>query len=188
MTGSGRRAADEKKEVELAGLTTWILAYIEENTAGSPTDETVKWTHLRHCDIVLYLAKRYQAAVQTACVKQILHAHGYRKRQPAKQVATGKSPDRNEQFRIISFLMNLFLLTADNPIISIDTKKKEVLGNFTRNEGVLTKGAEPIAVFDHNYPYLGKGKAIPHGIYDVKRNEGYVSIGNSHAGGGVCGR
>ena len=123
------RAADEKKEVELAELTTWILEYVEENTAGSPTDETVKWTHLRHCEIVSHLEKRYQAEVQTACVKRILHKSGYRKRKPAKKLETGRSPDRSEQFRVISFLMNLFLLMAENPIISIDTKKKEILGN-----------------------------------------------------------
>ena len=180
MLGNEWRAAEEKKEVELAELTAWILEYVEENTAGSPTDEAVKWTHLRHCDIVLYLEKTYQVEVQAECVKRILHKSGYRKRKPAKQVETGRSPHRSEQFRIIGFLMNLFLLMRDNPIISVDTKKKEVLGNLTRNEGVLTKGEEPIEVLDHDYPYLGNGKAIPHGIYDVKLNEGYVSIGNSH--------
>jgi Rhodopirellula transposase DDE domain len=95
-------------------------------------------------------------------------------------VATGTSPCRNEQFRVISFLMNLFLLMGDNPIISIDTKKKEVLGNLTRNEAILTKGDEAVKVLDHDYPQLGTGKAIPHGIYDVKLNEGYLSLGSSH--------
>ena len=169
-------------------MTSWILEYVEQNTAGSPTDETVKWTHLRNCDIALYLQKTYQVEVQAKCIKRILYQNGYRKRKPAKQLATGESPHRSEGFRVISFLMNLFLLMGENPIISVDTKKKEVLGNFTSNEGVLTKGKKAIDVLDHDYPYLGNGKAIPHGIYDVKLNEGYLSIGNSHAGGGVCGR
>lgn len=78
------------------------------------------------------------------------------------------------------------MLMEENPIISIDTKKKEVLGNLTRGEKVFTEGHQAISVFDHDYPYLGVGKAIPHGIYDVKLNEGYLSIGNSHAGSGVC--
>jgi hypothetical protein len=95
-------------------------------------------------------------------------------------LATGASPDRREQFRIISFLLGLFMLMEENPIISIDTKKKEVLGTLTRNEAVLTKGGKAVPVFDHDYPYLGVGKAIPHGIYDVKLNEGYISLGNSH--------
>lgn len=68
----------------------------------------------------------------------------------------------------------------ENPIISIDTKKKEVLGNVTRNEQLLTKGKEAVKVLSSDYPNLGTGKAIPHGIYDVKLNEGYLSLGNSH--------
>ena len=76
--------------------------------------------------------------------------------------------------------MAMFMLMENNPIISIDTKKKEILGGLTRNETVLTKGAQAVDVFDHDYRQLGVGKAIPHGIYDLKLNEGYLSIGNSH--------
>ena len=168
-------------------LTSWILEYVEQNTAGSPTDETIKWTHLRRCEIALHLQESYQEEVGTECIKRILYANGYRKRKPAKQIATGTSPDRSEQFRIISFLLALFMVMEENPIISIDTKKKEVLGTLTRDEAVLTKGAEPIPVYDHDYPHLGSGKAIPHGIYDVQLNEGYLSLGNSHAHSRVCG-
>ena len=153
---------------------------MEQNTAGSPTDERVLWTHLRHCDIAEYLLKTYQVEIETDCIKRILHAAGYRKRKPKKQVATGESPCRSEQFRVMSFVINLFLLMADNPIISVDTKKKEILGNLTRNEQVLTKDDEVIEVLDHDYPRLGIGKVIPHGIYDVKLNEGYLSLGSSH--------
>ncbi len=156
------------------------MEYVEQHTAGSPTDETLRWTHLRACDIVLHLQANYQVEVGTSCVKRVLYAEGYRKRKPAKTTATGSSPDRSEQFRIISFLLALFMLMAENPIISIDTKKKEVLGELTRKEAVLTKGVKGVPVFDHDYPYLGVGKAIPHGIYDLKLNEGYLSLGNSH--------
>jgi transposase len=180
IRGKEKLAADEKKEVTIAELTRWILEYVEQNTAGSPTDETVKWTHLRRCDIVLYVRETYDVEVGTDCVKRILHANGYRKRKPRKTKAIGNSPDRSEQFRIISFLLALFMLMDENPIISIDTKKKEVLGELTRNQAVLTKGKKAVPTFDHDYPYLGVGKAIPHGIYDLKLNEGYLSIGNSH--------
>ena len=180
MRVSEWRAADEKKEAQIAELTEWVLAYIEQNTAGSPTDETLKWTHLRHCDIALHLEQKYQVPVTTDCVKRILYENGYRKRKPAKTTATGSSPDRSEQFRIISFLLGLFMVMAENPIISIDTKKKEILGALTKNQPILTKGGRAVAVFDHDYPYLGEGRAIPHGIYDLKLNEGYLSLGNSH--------
>jgi Rhodopirellula transposase DDE domain len=126
------------------------------------------------------LQKNYQATIEPKCVKRILHAAGYRKRKPAKNLATGTSPDRSEQFRVISFLSALFMLMENNPIISIDTKKKEILGELTRNQPVLTKGKNAVEVFDHDYPHLGSGKVIPHGIYDVKLNEGYLSLGNSH--------
>jgi hypothetical protein len=128
----------------------------------------------------LHLEKSYQVEVDPKCLKRILYAEGYRKRKPAKQIATGASPDRSEQFRVISFLLALFMLMENNPIISIDTKKKEILGELTRNEPLLTKGKEAVKVKDHDYPYLGVGKAIPHGIYDLKLNEGYLSLGNSH--------
>ena len=82
--------------------------------------------------------------------------------------------------RIISFLLAVFRLIEENPIISIDTKKKEVLGELTGNDAVLTKGKKAVPVFDHDYPHLGTGKAIPHGIYDVKLNQGYLSLGKSH--------
>ena len=178
--GNEEWAADEKKEATIVELTSWILEYVEQNTAGSPTDETIKWTHVRHCDIALHLQKTYQEEVGTECIKRILYENGYRKRKPAKTLATGTSPDRSEQFRIISFLLALFMLMEENPIISIDTKKKEVLGTLTRNEKVLTKGEDAVPALDHDYSYLATGKVIPHGIYDLKLNEGYLSIGNSH--------
>ncbi len=81
--------------------------------------------------------------------------------------------------RIVWFLTALFMAMENNPLISIDTKKKEVLGQLTRQQPVLSQ-AGPVEVFDHDYPHLGNGKAIPHGIYDVKTNQGYVSLGNSH--------
>ncbi len=81
------------------------------------------------------------------------------------------------------YLVALFGDMENNPIISIDTKKKEVLGQLTRNETVLTKvgkDGKVTEVFDHDFPFLATGKAIPHGIYDLKSNIGYISIGNSH--------
>ncbi len=156
------------------------MEYVGQNTAGSPTNETIKWTHLRPRDIALYLQQTHQIEVSNGVIKRILGADGYRKRKPAKHIATGQSPDRSEQFKLIIFLSALFRQMSENPIISIDTKKKEILGELTRNEGVLTNGAKGVPVFDHDYPYLGTGKAIPHGIYDVKQNKGYISVGNSH--------
>jgi len=70
---------------------------VEQNTAGSPTDERVLWTHLRNCDIAEHLLKTYQVEIETDCIERILYSAGYRKRKPKKQVATGESPTRSEQ-------------------------------------------------------------------------------------------
>ncbi len=148
-------------------------------TAGSPTQEDVKWTDLRPCDIALHLRETHQVKVSHGCIKRVLRGHGYTYRKPAKTLATGKSPDRAEQFRIVWFLTALFMAMENNPLISIDTKKKEVLGALTRQQPVLSQ-AGPVEVFDHDYPHLATGRAIPHGIYDVKANQGYLSLGNSH--------
>ena len=67
----------------------------------------------------------------------------------------------------------------ENPMLSIDTKKKEELGNLTRNEAITCAG-EAIKVFDHDYSFLSEGRVIPHGIYDIRLNKGFLSLGNSH--------
>ena len=64
-------------------------------------------------------------------------------------------------------------------MLSIDTKKKEDLGNLTRGEAILCTG-KALKVFDHDYSFLSTGKVIPHGIYDMKLNKGFLSIGSSH--------
>ncbi len=113
-------------------------------------------------------------------IKRILKENGYCKRKPLKTIATGKSPHREEQFRIIFFITSLFLEMSYNPMLSIDTKKKEVLGLLTRNEAVLCKDGISPRVYDHDYSYLATGRVIPHGIYDIRLNKGYITLGSSH--------
>ena len=69
-------------------------------------------------------------------------------------------------------------LESDNPILSIDTKKKELLGTFYRDGHLYTQ--EVLATFDHDFPSAASGVVIPHGLYDVKRNDGHVNLGTSH--------
>lgn len=113
-------------------------------------------------------------------VKRILKQNGFCRRKPLKNMATGASPNREEQFRIISYLVAFFTIMPNNPILSIDCKKKEELGQLTRNEAVLCKGKATPDVFDHDYSYLATGRVVTHGIYDEKLNKGFVSIGDSH--------
>lgn len=174
----GEKGAVEKKEKIELEITVNILKIIEFHTAGSPTDSRVKWTNLTVKNIVEKYFKGYGVKLSKGCVKRVLRSQNYRNRKPNKSICTGKSPDRAEQFKIIVMLVALFEASQNNPIISIDTKKKETLGNFTRNESILCK--ESPCVFDHDYPSLGTGKVIPQGVFDVKLNKGYVTIGDSH--------
>jgi len=139
----------------------------------------VKWTHLQPRDIALYIKDTHKVFVSNGLVKRVLKNAGYCRRKPLKVLETGASPHREEQFRIICFILSVFTLMEENPILSIDTKKKEELGNLTRNEAVLCAG-EAIKVFDHDYSYLSTGRVIPHGIYDIRLNKGFLSLGNSH--------
>ena len=109
-------------------------------------------------------------------IRRLLKKHGFRRRKMKKSIATGTYEQRDEQFKIIFYLMAL-LNSTNGAIISIDTKKKERLGNLYRDGKCYCQ--EAIKVFDHDYPHLANGKVIPHGIYDLKSNKGYISIGTS---------
>jgi hypothetical protein len=105
-------------------LTTLILDFVSQHTAGSPTDPAVKWTALRPLDIAIHLKEQHQVKVSHNCIKRILKADGYVKRKPIKCLSTGISKHRAEQFNIVNFLRTIFEDMEHNPTISIDTKKK----------------------------------------------------------------
>jgi len=169
---------DEKKEMANAELTTNILSVVEPHTAGSPVDESVKWTYLKPREIAEKYEELYTQSVSNQVVKRILKKAGYVKRKPAKSIAIGESPHRKEQFQIIRFLTGLFTEMGHNPIVSIDTKKKERLGLLTRGQSILSN--KKIPLFDHDYSYLSEGKVVPQAIYDTQQNKGYITIGTNY--------
>lgn len=148
---------------------------VSEYTAGSPTDREKIWTNLSKKDIVLKFELK-GIKVSVYLVKQMFELMGYSKRKNQKQIPLSEVENRNEQFEYISALKSSFL-ADDNPVLSIDTKKKEFLGNFYREGKIYTK--ETIKVYDHDYPSYSEGKVIPHGIYDISGNIGYITIGKS---------
>ena len=155
-----------------------ILTIVEPHTAGSPVNEKIKWTYLKLGEIVAEYKKQFDKPVSPQVVQRVLKQADYVKRKPVKNLATGESPHREEQFQIIHTLLALFSHMPHNPILSIDTKKKERLGLLTRNQALLSTGQ--VSVFDHDYDYLAEGRAVPHAIYDPKLNKGYVTIGTNH--------
>ena len=109
-------------------------------------------------------------------VKRKLLYMGFKYRKLSKNRPTGTYEDRDRQFHIIFSLVSA--MSMNSPIISIDCKKKERLGNLYRAGKCFMQGK--MEVYDHDYGHLATGKVIPHGIYDLQRNEGFITIGNSH--------
>lgn len=148
---------------------------INEYKAGSPTDPKVFWIHLQPKEIAALFFEQTGYKVSNGFIKRLLKDLGFKYRKLSKNLATGHSPYREQQFQVIFDLV--LAVSLKTPIISIDCKKKERLGNLYRAGKCYS--TKPINVFDHDYHYLSEGKVIPHGIYDMLRNEGYISIGNS---------
>lgn len=170
--GGGRK----KKEVSNPKLVKCVLSFIEEHKAGSPTDSSIYWIHLKPKEIAAHILERYGYKISHGFVKRILKDAGFKYRKLSKNLATGEYGQRNQQFKII---FDLILIVGLNvPIISMDGKKKERLGNLYRAGKLYTTGG--VKVYDHDYAHLATGKVIPFGIYDLQRNEGYISIGSSH--------
>jgi hypothetical protein len=134
------------------------------------------WTNLSISAIVDRLAELGTPADRSV-VEQLLDEFHLGRRQAFKSVAMGPTHDRNQQFEIIRFYRELYL-DSFNPILSIDTKKRELLGNFYRNGELITN--ETVRVFDHDFPSFADGHVIPHGLYDLKRNRGYINLCGSH--------
>jgi hypothetical protein len=95
----------------------------------------------------------------------------------------GNHPNRNEQIENIGKIKAKYI-AAGNPVISIDTKKKELIGNFSRDGKTYTQ--IPVETFDHDFPSISEGKLIPHGIYDVALNEGHLNLNTSHDTSEFC--
>ena len=150
--------------------------FIDQHKAGSPINPDVYWIHLKPKEIAQKFEIQTGHKVSHGFVKRILLSEGYKYRKLSKTLATGHYEHRDEQFEIIFKLVAI--MSLDTPIISIDCKKKERLGNLYREGKVFSTGL--IAVYDHDYHYLAEGAVIPHGIYDLHRKEGYISIGSSH--------
>lgn len=149
---------------------------LERHKAGSPTDSKVYWVTLRPAEIALHVYEALAEKVSHGFVKRLLKSAGYRYRKARKSLATGLCTYRDEQFKIIFELVAV--MSVKSPVLSIDCKKKERLGDLYRDGKVYTTGE--IEVFDHDYSYLSKGNIVPHGIYDVGLNKGYMSIGTNY--------
>jgi hypothetical protein len=170
--GGGRK----KTEVTQAALMQQVQDTIKDRTAGDPMREDVVWTDVTPQEISDSLQAQ-AVCVGPRIVRRILDTLGFARRQMAKVLPGGDSPHRDAQFRHLAHLIQEFL-EAGNPVLSIDTKKKECLGTLYRDGKVYCQQA--LKVFDHDFPSLASGVIMPHGIYDLAHNHGWIHVGLSH--------
>jgi hypothetical protein len=156
----------------------WDAVFVEavrEHTAGSPQHDVV-WTNLKPREIAQAMSQRVHEPVSIRIVKQLLKQHGYARRQSQKKKSLKTHPQRDAQFQRITQLKEQYL-ERGQPVVSIDTKKKELLGNFYRRGKLYTR--QTLEVLDHDFPSYSDGKVIPHGLYDIGLNKAHVNLGTS---------
>src|SRR5262249_34672238 len=121
--------------------------------------------------------RRHGIKLALATIARLLRRRHFALRTNRKRVAGIRDLDRDQQFRYLTRLRRLYI-SRGLPVISVDTKKKELVGNF-KNPG-RTWLRHGRAVLDHDYPSWALGRAIPVGVYDLRYHDGYVLVGTSH--------
>ena len=155
------------------GLAEAVEEAVAERTAGSPVDPEVKWTSRSPREIAEEVAEQgYQACSDT--VRRIMtDVLGLSRRQAVKCEAGSDYEFRDEQFQHIA-ARRAWYERERWPVLSIDTKKKELLGEFFRPGQAYTDGV--LKVLDHDFPPAGESRLIPYGVYDVTQNEGLLLL------------
>ena len=172
--GGGRKPYRQ----QWADIDEQFLAVLRDHTAGDPMDEQVRWTNLTPDEIVTALREDHGIRVSPWVVRQLLQRHHYRRRKAQKKCTMKQEiPQRNEQFENIARLTAEYR-AAGNPILSMDTKKKEYLGNFYRAGRLYA--LEAVQTYDHDFTSYAQGLIIPHSLYDEGLNIGYIHLGTSH--------
>jgi hypothetical protein len=155
---------------------------LQEFTAGDPMRTGVLWTNLSLRELSRRLLELGTPASRRV-IRRLLRQFKLGRRTARKKKTMGHHPDRNAQFENIARLRREYQ-DAGDPIVSIDTKKKELLGNFHRPGHTLTE--QTVETFDHDFPSAGQGKLIPHGIYDLANQHAHINLNTSHDTGELC--
>jgi transposase len=173
-----RKGAGRKRTVDQdATLKRDLEALVEPVTRGDP-ESPLRWT----CKSVRQLASQLNKAghrTSHRMVAELLHAMGYSLQANRKTLEGASHPDRDAQFHHISSKIREFQ-TAREPVISVDTKKKELVGDFKNNGRELRPKGDPEKVRVHDFVIPELGRAAPYGVYDVTQNAGWVSVGVDH--------
>ena len=174
------RRSSGKRPFEVAHPTVWpaLERLIDPVTRGDP-ESPLRWTSKSTQMLSAELFARHVIRVSDRTVAKLLRSHGYSLQAPNKAVEGAQHPDRNAQFEHINAKAQA-CVERGVPVISVDTKKKELVGNFKNGGREWQPKGEPELVDVHDFPSDAVGKAIPYGVYDVAANDGFVSVGVDH--------
>jgi hypothetical protein len=173
QTGGGRRKLVEQNP----RLRDELELLVDPATRGDPMSP-LRWTSKSTAKLAAELTRRgYEVSDRT--VAHLLREMDYSLQSNRKSREGKQHPDRDAQFRYINRLAKRFI-RAGNPVISVDTKKKELVGDFKNGGREWQPKGRPEKVRTHDFKDKKLGKVIPYGIYDIDRNEGWVSVGIDH--------
>ena len=171
--GAGRKLAT----VSDPGLVASLEALIDGQTRGDP-ESPLRWICKSTRTIATALTRRHHP-VSHVTVAQLLHDLDYSLQSNRKTEEGQDHPDRDAQFRHINATVKR-CLAQRRPVISVDTKKKELIGNYGNAGQQWRPAKQPRAVRGHDFPKPNVPRAYPYGIYDVGRNTGFVNVGTDH--------
>ena len=171
--GGGRKRVEELDP----RIERQLKKILDERTAGDPMKH-LKWTN-KSTRAMAEELERKGHDVSHVTVARRLGEMGYSLQANVKRLEGDQHPDRDKQFRYIN--KQVSKLRSKDPVVSVDTKKKELIGAFENRGKTWRKkkgGGEPVLV--HDFPSMAEGKAIPYGTYDVSRDEALVNVGITH--------
>ncbi|WP_328842767.1 ISAzo13 family transposase [Streptomyces sp. NBC_00258] len=177
--GRVRRAGGgRKRTVDLdPGLRPALLALVEPDVRGDPMSP-LRWTTKSTRHLAGELTRRGHR-ISADTVADVLREEGFSLQGNAKTVEGRQHPDRDGQFRYINEQAKAHQAAGD-PVISVDTKKKEIVGPYRNGGREWRPAGDPVQVSTHDFPDKELGKAVPYGIYDLAANTGWVSVGTDH--------
>lgn len=174
-----RRAGGGRPPIEEThpGIIGALESLVDPVTRGDP-ESPLRWTSKSTRKLAEELATQgYKASPQK--VGQLLHSCGYSLQSTNKRIEGTSHPDRNEQFEYINDCVDAFHARSA-PVVSVDTKKKELVGDFKNAGEEWQPAGSPVPVRVHDFLDPALGKAIPYGVYDLARNNAWVSVGVDH--------
>jgi hypothetical protein len=174
-----RRSAG-KRPFEILNPEVWpaLEALVDPITRGDP-ESPLRWTCKSTMVLSVELFTQHGIRISDRTVARLLRDHGYSLQAANKTVEGAQHPDRNAQFEHINAKAQ-DCVERGVPVISVDTKKKELVGNFKNVGREWHPQGEPELVDVHDFPSAAVGKAIPYGVYDLAANDGFVSVGVDH--------